>query len=150
MFLLVGEHDHPYRCPLVELCSSTAEAPYFDEAWKLGAAVKCKWRIRQCPLLAQSGHLLLHCACPLFGIRRLKSGGRQPKMEAAPKAAKLAFGGRGRGWRTEAELALLKGVPGTMYKITRCPKNIAAGKTAANGILDRVSHQSCRAICAGE
>ena len=71
-------------------------------------------------------------------------------MEAAPNAASSLSGGKGTGWRTEAELAIFQSGSGTMFKITRCANNIAAGKTAANGTLDRVSHQSCGAICAGE
>ena len=32
----------------------------------------------QCPLLAQSGHGLVHCTCPLSGVKRTTTDAEQP------------------------------------------------------------------------
>ena len=33
------------------------------------AARAAEWMV-ECPLLAQSGHRLVHCTCPLLGVKR--------------------------------------------------------------------------------
>jgi hypothetical protein len=52
----------------------------------------------ECPLLALSGHALLHCECLLSGVKRtLHKAGQFPLMTRSGRKGKSC--GNARGWR---------------------------------------------------